>query len=225
MMPIRLDERLYAIGCLVDYGSVADIGCDHGKLSYWLIGTDRASKVIATDISAPSLKKAAELALVNGVEGRMITRLGDGLAPIADGEVDTVVIAGLGGDLMSRMLAAAHAEGKRFAHYVLSPNTHPEKVRAQLVATGNRIIVDKCVMCAGKRYTVLKTEVGQMSLTPSQLLFGTDYLDDAETLNALRQELEMRRKLSEENPDSQALKDRIKVLETALEMSKQEDKL
>ena len=44
MMPIRLDERLYAIGCLVDYGSVADIGCDHGKLSYWLIGTDRASK-------------------------------------------------------------------------------------------------------------------------------------------------------------------------------------
>lgn len=215
-MPIRLDERLYALGRLVDYGSVADIGCDHGKLGYWLISTDRASRVIATDISAQSLKKAEELALAGGVEDRMITRLGDGLEPIASGEVDTVVIAGLGGDLISDILQKARVSGKRFANYVLSPNTHPEKVRKQLMSSGNRIVEDFGIICAGKRYTMLKAQVGEMTLTPSQLLFGANYPQDSDMLARMRQELEMRERLYAENPDSEALANRIEVLKTAL---------
>ena len=72
-MPIRLDQRLTAIANLVDYGKVADVGCDHGKLGYYLVSTDRASEVIATDISKPSLDKAKELAFENGVADIEIT--------------------------------------------------------------------------------------------------------------------------------------------------------
>ena len=61
-MPIRIDERLTAIATLIKGGTVADVGCDHGKLGYYLVSTDRAERVIATDISAPSLQKAYELA-------------------------------------------------------------------------------------------------------------------------------------------------------------------
>ena len=47
-MLIRLDERLTAVAALVDYGSVADVGCDHGKLGFYLLGTERANSVIAS---------------------------------------------------------------------------------------------------------------------------------------------------------------------------------
>ena len=106
-MPIRIDERLTAIANLIQGGAVADIGCDHGKLGYYLVSTDRADKVIATDISAPSLRKASELAFDNGVTEIMETRLGDGLSPIKSEEVDTVVIAGLGGDVIAEILKSA----------------------------------------------------------------------------------------------------------------------
>ena len=153
-MPIRLDERLTRIATLVDYGRVADVGCDHGKLGYYLIGTDKASSVIATDISEGSLKRARELAYDNGVADLMQTRLGDGLSPVADGEVDTVVIAGLGGDVISGILASAREEGKRFAHFVLSPNTHPEKVRRELAHWQHKIVLtrgtwDRGILSAG----------------------------------------------------------------------------
>lgn len=113
-MPIRLDQRLTAIANLVDYGKVADVGCDHGKLGYYLVSTDRASEVIATDISAPSLAKAEELAKENGVQDVMTVRLGNGLEPVADREVDTVIIAGLGGDVISDIILRANEQGKRF---------------------------------------------------------------------------------------------------------------
>ncbi len=176
-MPIRLDKRLSLIASLAEGGSVADIGCDHGKLSYYLISTDRATKAIATDISAASLEKARELALANGVEDAMICRLGDGLDPIASGEVDAVIIAGLGGDLIARMILAGYAGGKRFESYILSPNTHPEKVRQALTDIGQRIDFDEVTECGGKLYTVMRSRAGRQDLDDIQLLFGAFYMD------------------------------------------------
>ena len=206
-MPIRLDQRLSAIAALVDFGSVADIGCDHGKLGYYLLGTDRAKYVVATDISADSLSKARELAFENGVSHLMDVRLGDGLRPVRDGEVDTVVIAGLGGDVISEILTAAKDDGKSFAHFVLSPNTHPEKARRALLGCGHRIIVDDEVECAGKRYTLIKTEHGEDSLDEAQILYGKFF----ETSDKFT-----RRALLEKNPSSESLAEKVRSLEYAL---------
>lgn len=212
-MPIRLDERLTAVANLIDYGSVADIGCDHGKLGFYLLGTDRASKVIATDISEGSLSKARQLAFDNGVD--MQTRLGDGLAPVADGEVDTVVIAGLGGDVISGILADARKDGKRYKHFVLSPNTHPEKVRREIVKQGHRIIFDDVVECAGKRYTLLKTEAGECVLDELQILFGAFYQTDEKFLKYASEELAYKSRILAENK-SDALEERVKLLKEAI---------
>ena len=175
-MPIRLDERLSLIASLVDYGKVADVGCDHGKLGYFLVSTDRASQVIATDISAPSLKKARELADENGVADIMQTRLGDGLSPVRTREVDTVVIAGLGGDVISGILEGARKEGKCFAHFILSANTHPEKVREEIEKSSHTITFDDLITCGGKTYTVIKTQEGREVLTDKQKKYGKFYL-------------------------------------------------
>lgn len=218
-MPIRLDERLTHIASLVDYGRIADIGCDHGKLGYYLIGSDRASSVIATDISEGSLSKARELALENGVEELMQTRLGDGLSPIADREVDTVVIAGLGGDVISDILKAARLAGKRFSHYVLSPNTHPEKVRRELMAQGHTIVCDGVVECAGKRYTVIKTDESDSDLDELQLLFGAFYRDSDTFLRYAEQELEYKQGILNKHCDAE-LESRVKQLKLAIANAK-----
>lgn len=189
-MPIRLDQRLAKIATLIKCDCVADIGCDHGKLSYYLVSTDRAKRAIATDISAPSLKKAAQLASENGVSHLIQTRLGDGLAPIADGEADTVVIAGLGGDVISGVLARASEQGKHFDSFVLSPNTHPEKVRVQLAKMGHTIVFDGLVECANKYYTVIATKIGEADkLDENQVLYGKFYKSDSVFLKKAREEV------------------------------------
>lgn len=182
-MPIRLDERLTAVSARIPYGSVADVGCDHGKLGYYLISTDRASRIIATDISVPSLNKAKELAKENGVSHLMETRAGDGLAPVASGEVDTVVIAGLGGDVIADILLRAREDGKEFAHFVLSPNTHPEKVRDELSRSGHIIISDGLTECANKYYTIIssnnvRAQGERETLDEYQRLYGKFYTAD-----------------------------------------------
>lgn len=223
-MPIRLDERLMLVASLVDGGSAADVGCDHGKLAYYLVGTDRADKVIATDISEGSLKKARQLAAENGVEERMLTRLGDGLEPIASGEVDTVVIAGLGGDVISGILRRAFEEGKRFQSYVISPNTHPEKVRRTLVEIGQKIAYDGAVTCAGKLYTVIKSEKGECSLDELQLQFGAFYDVDEQFAARAEEELAYISALLEK-ASSEKLKQRAEMLKSALYNAKMRDKL
>ncbi len=219
-MLIRLDERLTAVAALVDYGSVADVGCDHGKLGFYLLGTERANGVIATDISEGSLSKARQLAFENDLQ--MQTRLGDGLEPIGDGEVDTVVIAGLGGDVISEILARARGENKRFKHFVLSPNTHAEKVRRELVAQEHRIAYDNMVECAGKRYTVIKTDIGKSELDEYQLEFGAFYKDNERILSYIAEELEYKQGILALH-SSPALESRVELLKKALDNARSEN--
>lgn len=217
-MQIRLDNRLTAVASLVDKGVVADVGCDHGKLGFYLIGKEIASRVIATDISEGSLQKARQLAFDNDLD--METRLGDGLSPIADSEADTVVIAGLGGDVISEILAGARADKKSFAHFVLSPNTHAEKVRKELVLQGHTIVYDGEVECAGKRYTLIKTKKGQSSLDEMQIEFGAFYTTSESFLKNAVEELAYKQKILSEHKSEQ-LERRVELLKRAIDRAKE----
>ncbi len=214
-MPIRLDQRLTAIANLVDYGKVADVGCDHGKLGYYLVSTDRASEVIATDISKPSLDKAKELAFENGVAHVMQTRLCDGLGAVCSEEVDTVIVAGLGGDVISGILQRAREEGKTFGSFILSPNTHPEKVRKEIVLSKHTIVFDEMLECAGKTYTIIKTKKGESALDDMQIRFGAFYKTSDNFAQFAKKELGMLENILAKNPEAQ-LKDKIELLKSAL---------
>lgn len=225
-MPIRLDERLSAVASLVRCDTVADVGCDHGKLGFYLLQTDRAEKVIATDISPSSLHKAEKLALENGVEDRLITRLGDGLEPVKSGEADTVIIAGLGGDVISDIIRRADADGKKFPSFLLSPNTHPEKVRAALADLGHIIVSDGLTECSKKYYNIILSSYApdkdREELDGKQLLFGKFYRTD-KTLGAY-----LRRQLDEMNAilsvhESDGLKDKCRLFKEVLEEMTNED--
>ena len=133
---------------------VADIGCDHGRLSCALVQSGRAQRCIAVDISAPSLKKAEKLAAQLGVSDRVETRLGDGLAPLAAGEADALAILGMGGTLMTRILEAAEAPLAGASLCVLQPMRAAEDIRRWLFECGYPVIDDRVVLDAGRFYQI-----------------------------------------------------------------------
>lgn len=102
---MQLSERLRAVAALVmSGGTVADIGTDHAYIPIYLIQTDAVSRAIAMDVNPGPLSRAREHIAQYGLESEIETRLSDGLAALRPGEADSVVIAGMGGALMRRIL-------------------------------------------------------------------------------------------------------------------------
>ena len=96
-----LTERLAAIADEIEKGeSVADIGTDHGYLPMYLTKEEISPKVIMADISKGSLNKARRNCRELMPEVKFDFRNGNGLRVIKKGEVDVIVIAGMGGNLI-----------------------------------------------------------------------------------------------------------------------------
>ena len=102
---IKLEPRLFELCDMVrGYSCVADIGCDHGRLSCALLQSFDIKRVIAADISETCLQKARKLAEKCGLLSRIDIRCGDGLSVLCAEEADAVIIAGMGGELISNIL-------------------------------------------------------------------------------------------------------------------------
>lgn len=127
---IKLSQRLQAIADLVPAGAkVADIGTDHGFLPCYLAQSGKAELVIACDVNAQPLALAQRNITDYNVGDKVSTRLGNGLAVLNPGEVDTVTIAGMGGALMIDILDASPMVVDRLKRIVLQPNVGAEAVR------------------------------------------------------------------------------------------------
>jgi tRNA (adenine22-N1)-methyltransferase len=126
----KYTDRIRKLASYVDAGeSVADIGPDHGYLSIWLIREGVSPRVIMTDVAEGPLKIARGNAEKYGVTD---LRLGDGLAPLAPGEVDTVVIAGMGGETIIGIMEADPEKTASFPKYILQPRTKTAELRSWL---------------------------------------------------------------------------------------------
>ena len=98
---MRLDGRLAAVAALVPRGArAADVGTDHAYLAIALLNEQDVETVIATDKNEGPCEAARRTISASGFTNRVQVRLGDGLAPLSPGEVDTVCIAGMGGGLI-----------------------------------------------------------------------------------------------------------------------------
>lgn len=140
-----------ALSLLSGSGTVADVGCDHGRLGVALLQQGACDRVIAMDISAPSLDKARQLALLTGISDRMETRLGDGFGPLAPGEADAVAILGMGGTLMREILSASPVSLHGAKAGVFQPMRGVADIRQYLYEKGYRITHDRVVR-ENKRY-------------------------------------------------------------------------
>ena len=102
---MQLSKRLLAVSEMVTSNSrLADIGTDHGYIPIYLIENKRVPRAIAMDVNKGPLNRAKENIEHHGLENYIETRLSDGAAALHSGEVDAVVIAGMGGGLVMKIL-------------------------------------------------------------------------------------------------------------------------
>ena len=160
---MELSRRLAAIAAFVPEGSrIADVGTDHGYVPIDLVKRGIVKEALAMDVRKGPLMRAEEHIRAYGLEGRVRTRLSDGLEQLREGEADTVVIARMGGGLMVRILEGRSHLNGCIRTYVLSPQSEWEKVRRYLRKAGMRIEQEEMVEEEGKFYPILlvKAEEG-----------------------------------------------------------------
>ena len=162
---IRLDERLMAAASFVLSESegkaqtrVADVGCDHGYLSAYLLERCEVLSVLACDVSAPSLQKAKDYMRAKGYADRVRFAVGDGLS-VLDSPMNAIVIAGMGGQLILRIVTEG-LDRIGDAALVLQANTDLPLLRSGLAQLGFAIEKEAFTEAAGRHYVTLLARRG-----------------------------------------------------------------
>lgn len=173
---MRLKDRLLSVARMVPPSKcVADVGADHGRLPVWLVKNDIVERAIVTDISAASLKKAEALIKEYGLEDKIETRVGDGLSVIHPGEVDTVVMAGMGGLLIRDILSRAPQVAASVETFVLQPMKGQSLLRRWLVDNGYMMVDESLARENGKFYEVIVARHGRQYI-PEDVYYDIGYM-------------------------------------------------
>ncbi len=168
-----LSPRLQAVVERVLPGQpVADIGTDHGALACALIREDRVPRAIAVDVATGPVGRAQDAVHRAGLGARISVRLGDGLGPLGPGEVGTVVLCGMGGATIIRILEAGRDKLGAVARLVLSPHTAAPALRRSLVAWGWTDVDGCLVEDRGHVYSVAAWERGSARWSEADYRWG-----------------------------------------------------
>ncbi len=151
-----LDKRLTTVAQWVRPGSVlADIGTDHGYLAANLVGRGVCPRAFACDIGSLPLTRARDTVVQYGLLDKISLMLSDGLSAIPPMGAQDIVIAGMGGELIVKILDACSWITSESIRLILQPMTKPEELRRYLYQNGYEIIGERGV-CVGRHcYTVL----------------------------------------------------------------------
>lgn len=152
----QLDSRLRLCASFVRQGArVADIGTDHAYLPVWLCANGICPSAIAADINPEPLQSGKRTVEAAHLEDKITLRLSDGLKEIAADEVDDIVIAGMGGELIARIIGACDYARDPEKRFILQPMTRSEELLRRLCAGGFQILRQDCCVASNKCYTVL----------------------------------------------------------------------
>lgn len=158
---MNLSKRLNVIASFVTPGSVlADIGTDHAYIPVYLIDNGIIQTALALDINEGPLLKATENIKKYGFEDKITVRLSDGLENLRPGEADSIIIAGMGGLLIKRILNDGREFIQTVREIILSPHREMEEVRRFLHQEGFRIDTEKMLVEDKKFYVIIKAVKG-----------------------------------------------------------------
>ncbi len=146
----------------IDAKSVADVGTDHAYIPVQLALSKVADRVIATDLNKGPLDAAQRNVKANGCEEIVECRLGSGLTPIGVGECDTIVIAGMGGELISEILKEGETVAKAADKLLLQPMNSQDTLRRFLLENGYEIISEDLTVEGFKVYNLIIARKGKM---------------------------------------------------------------
>ena len=168
---MKLTERLEKVASLVlKSTSMADIGTDHGYLPLALLEEGKVERAIACDINRGPLERAREHIISVGREKDIALRLGGGLSVLEKGEVDGVVIAGMGGLMMRDILEADLDKARALRWLVLQPQNHVADLKRYLSTHHFRILREEMALEDRQLYEMFLAAPGDMD--PVTLLEG-----------------------------------------------------
>lgn len=169
-----LSERMLRTAGFVSRGNrTADVGCDHAYTSIYLVEQGIAPRVIAMDVNAGPLARAKENVKRFGMEDRIELRLSDGLEALLPGKTDTILIGGMGGPLMERILSAYPEKVAGVKELVLQPQSEIAEFRRFVQNIGFRITEEDMLCEEGKYYTILRAVHGEEEpWTEEEYLYG-----------------------------------------------------
>lgn len=161
---MELSKRLKRIAEHVDKcESIADIGTDHGYIPIYLVKEGICEKAIASDINKGPIEKAKVNVAFEGVSDKVKCLLGPGLNPLKVGEVNGVILAGMGGNLTRDILLADMPKVKKYDFLILQPAQNPEVLREFLYKNNYEIIDEDLIKDEGRFYELFKVKYNEDS--------------------------------------------------------------
>ena len=170
-----MNKRLLCIASHIPFGrGVIDVGTDHGYLPIELLRRGYPGRLFASDIKSGPLRAAWRSAQEAGLEGRICFQLSDGLSACDPNAVDTIVIAGMGGDTVCGILDRAEwCMDSRYT-LVLQPMTRAEVLRYWLINNEFEIVEEDLAEDGGILYAVLTARFGGCTrLNDAELYTGS----------------------------------------------------
>lgn len=158
-----LSKRLQTVADMVTPGkTMADIGTDHGYVPIYLIKNNIVPKAYAMDINEGPVKSAIENVAMAGLSDRIDIIQSDGMEKLETGMAESVVIAGMGGELIARILSDSPVIDS-LSEMILSPHRDWDVVRRYICNIGWHIEDEKMLIDASKYYVVIKVVPGKIN--------------------------------------------------------------
>lgn len=179
---MRLSKRLKAILTFISGDEkIIDIGCDHALLDIYLKETYKDMKIIASDIHDGAVKMAEKNIKKHNLDGKIELRTGDGLDVIKKGEVDTIILSGMGFYTIYEILMNKEKlEG--INKIIIQSNTDIVKLRKFVIKQGFMISNELLVKDKDIIYTVIEFTPGNVRYSYEEIYFGPKILENKNEL-------------------------------------------
>ena len=170
---MELSPRLLKIASLIPNGeTLADVGTDHGYIPLYLFQNDVISYAIAMDVNPMPLKRAEDNICAAGYGNKCEFRLSDGLEKLSEGEVTSVVIAGMGGLLMIDIIMRGKSVINDNTKLFLQPMIAAPELRLFLFENGFTIENEYVIQEENKFYNIICALRGTSKYNDEDIYIG-----------------------------------------------------
>lgn len=171
---MNLSERLLTIARFIPKcNCLADIGTDHGYIPIYTVTNNISQRAIASDINKGPVEIAKKNIKLYSIEGKIDTRVGNGLSTLKEGEADVILIAGMGGNLISEILEKDKNIAESADYLILQPVQYPEELRKYLCSAKFKILDEELAKEGNKYYHIIKVRRGEPDIYSKEVYYYT----------------------------------------------------